>query len=276
MSESRFLPLCLAALSALAACRGEGQPSSPPQPAAPSTELEDRAAPEEPSGPLFAAGSRPRIMIVGDSIAAGPGCFKGALVEQLTENGYTELEFVGEYSDDCGAGVRHSATSCATAEQYAQAEFRMPNCRQDETFPGLQSLVATHNPDLILLQLGVNDVWNGRPVDAILATYTRLVEQARAHDPEVVLLVARIQKVQPDCDNAAVLARAEDLVEAVPGWAATVSTAASPVRVADLWTHSDWSRAETTDCVHPNEVGAQRMGRNWYEALSPLLTPDSQ
>jgi lysophospholipase L1-like esterase len=40
-----------------------------------------------------------------------------------------------------------------------------------------------------------------------------------------------------------------------------------------VWTNSDWSRAETLDCVHPNEVGAQKMGMNWFNALKTILTP---
>jgi uncharacterized ferritin-like protein (DUF455 family) len=63
-------------------------------------------------------------------------------------------------------------------------------------------------------------------------------------------------------------------VEAVPAWAEGLSTEQSPVLVADLWTNSDWSTTETLDCVHPNDVGAQRMGLNWYNALDDILSPD--
>ncbi len=122
-------------------------------------------------------------MIVGDSIAAGPGCFKKYLVQDLTANHYSKYEFVGEYTDDCGGGVRHSAVGCSTAEQYARASFTMPNCAQGKSFPGMSTLVATHKPDLIMLQLGVNDVWQGRTVDAILGSYTELVRQARSRTP---------------------------------------------------------------------------------------------
>ena len=228
--------------------------------------------PTEPvviDGPLFEPGSAPRLMIVGDSIAAGPGCFKGELLDALTEGGYSDFQFVGEYTDDCGNGVMHSAMSCSTAEQHTQAMFTMPNCRQGESFPGLAPLMTSHEPDLVMLQLGVNDVWNARAISAILADYSELVSQARAQNPAVVMLVAQIHKVQPNCDDTAVYDRAQELVEAVPAWAEGESTAESPVLVADLWTNSDFN--EASDCVHPNAVGAERMGQNWYEALSPLL-----
>lgn len=229
------------------------------------------------SGPwTFPAGvTKPKIMIVGDSISAGPGCYKKFLLKALTDNHYSSFEFIGEYTDDCGGGVRHSAVSCSTAEQYTQAMFTMPNCQQGKSFPGMSTLVTTHKPDLIMLQLGVNDVWGGKPTATILSNYAKLIEQARAQNAKVVLVVAQIQKIRPDCGtDESVTKRAEELVKAVPAWAAQQSQATSPVFVADLWTNSDWSKAETLDCVHPNDVGAERMGKNWFAALKGILKPD--
>jgi hypothetical protein len=229
------------------------------------------------SGPwTFPAGvTKPKIMIVGDSISAGPGCYKKFLLKALNDNKYTNFEFIGEYTDDCGGGVRHSAVSCSTAEQYTMATFKMPNCATDKTFPGLSTLMTTHKPDLVMLQLGVNDVWGGKTTENILGNYAKLIEQARAQNPKVVLAVARIQKIKPDCGtDETVYKRAEALVTAVPAWAQTQTQAESPVFVADLWTNSDWSRAETNDCVHPNDIGAERMGKNWYETLKTILKPD--
>lgn len=223
----------------------------------------------------FPAGvTKPRIMIVGDSISAGPGCYKKFLLKDLTDNGYSNFEFVGEYTDDCGGGVRHSAVSCSTAEQYTMPTFTMPNCFQGQSFPGMSSLVTTHKPDLIMLQLGVNDVWGGKTTENILSNYAKLIEQARAQNPKVVLVVAQIQKIRPDCsDDDSITKRAEALVNAVPAWAMAQNQAESPVFVADLWTSSDWSKSETLDCVHPNDVGAARMGLNWFNTLKNILEP---
>jgi GDSL-like Lipase/Acylhydrolase family len=227
------------------------------------------------SGPFPEGVTKPRLMIVGDSISAGPGCYKKYLQQSLTESRYTRLEFVGQYTDDCGGGVRHSAVSCSTAEQYTQATFTMPNCSQGKSFPGLATLMTAHRPDLLMLQLGVNDVWNGRPTAEILGSYRQLVEQARAQNPRIVLAIAQIQKIRPDCSSDdTVQKRAEALVMAVPAWAAQLSSAQSPIFVADLWTNSDFSKAETEDCVHPNDVGARRMASNWLATLKLILKPD--
>ena len=225
-----------------------------------------------PGGSVFGPHvTRPRIMIVGDSISAGPGCYKKYLVEKLTANGITAYEFVGQYEDTCGGGdVRHSAVSCATSQQYTQATFTLPNCAHTR-HPGMASLVASHNPDLVMIQLGVNDVWGGdAPIQPILDNYARLVEQARARNPRVVVMVAQIHKIiTDDCTNARSTTNAEALVVAIPAWAAGISTKESPVLVADLWTNSDARQAP--DCVHPNDAGARRMADNWYAALAPIL-----
>jgi lysophospholipase L1-like esterase len=122
-----------------------------------------------------------------------------------------------------------------------------------------------------MIQLGVNDVWGGdAPISSILDNYSTLLAQARAHNPQVVFMVAQIHKIiTDDCTNTQSTENAEALVMAVPAWAASESTDPSPVFVADLWTNSDPSEAD--DCVHPNDAGAQRMGLNWYNALKLIL-----
>lgn len=215
-------------------------------------------------------------MIVGDSISAGPGCYKKYLLAALNANGYSNFDFVGAYTDDCGGGVRHSARSCSTAQQYTQPNFTLAagSCNPSGTFDGLAPLATTYQPDLLMLQLGVNDVWGGRATDAILADYTALVQEARAENPNMVIVVAQIQQIRPtsDANPDAVFARAQQLIQAVPGWAQSQSRPESPVFVADLWTNSDV--AQTLDGVHPDDAGAQRMGQNWFNALKGVLRHD--
>ncbi len=226
------------------------------------------------ASPFPSSVQRPQIMIVGDSISAGPGCYKKYLLGDLNTNGYTNFDFIGEYTDDCGGGVRHSARSCSTAEQYTQPTFTLAagSCNPDGTFPGLSQLMVEYRPDLLMIQLGVNDAWGGRATDAILASYTTLVQQARAQNPNVVIAVAQIQQIRPAADGDAVFARAQQLISAVPGWALAQNQSQSPVFVADLWTSSN--PAETLDGVHPDDAGAQRMGLNWFNALRAILKPD--
>jgi len=228
------------------------------------------------ASPFPSSVTRPKIMIIGDSISAGPGCYKKYLLAELNANGYSSFDLVGAYSDDCGGGVRHSARSCSTAQQYTQVSFTLAagSCNPSGTFDGLAPLAATYQPDLLMIQLGVNDVWGGRNTDAILADYTTLVQQARAENPNIVIAVAQIQQIRPtsDANPDAVFGRAQQLIEAVPNWAQGQSLPESPIFVADLWTNSDSS--QTLDGVHPDDAGAQRMGQNWFNALMGVLSHD--
>jgi lysophospholipase L1-like esterase len=212
-------------------------------------------------------------MIVGDSISAGPGCYKGYLDEALEDDGF-DYEFVGEHSDDCGSSVRHSAVSCTTSLDFTKDNFSLLNCSA-AVHLGMSPLVEKHQPDLIMIQLGVNDVWSGdASVSGILSNYSTLLAQARAHNPKLVFVVAQIHKIiTDDCTNEASTDNAQELVMAVPEWAAMESTEMSPVFVADLWTNSDAHEAD--DCVHPNDAGARRMALNWFYALSEILPRQS-
>lgn len=215
--------------------------------------------------------SKPRVMIIGDSISAGPGCYKKHLKQNLAKDGIDNFEFVGSYTDDCGGGVMHSAVSCSTSANFLEDEFTLPNCFAEKKFAGIDTLMKDNKPDMVMMQLGVNDVWGGAtPVDYVLGNYSKLLEKMRSHNPELVLVVAQIQKIVTDnCTNQKGYENAEKLVQAVPEWAESVSTKKSPVFVADLWTNSD--PKEAGDCVHPNDAGAERMGHNWYVALKDIL-----
>ncbi len=194
----------------------------------------------------------------------------------LKDNGITNYEFVGKYNDDCGDGIKHSAISCSTSSDYTKDTFVLANASCAQTpFDGMDKLVAEFSPDLIMLQLGVNDVWDANAqIQPVLDNYTTLVEQARAHNPNIVLVVAQIQKINTQqagtpCTASDFSPKAKELVDAVPAWAQAANTDVSPVFVADLWTNSVVT--ETLDCVHPDDAGAEKMGQNWYQALKDIL-----
>jgi lysophospholipase L1-like esterase len=51
----------------------------------------------------------------------------------------------------------------------------------------------------------------------------------------------------------------------IPGWAAGLTTAQSPIVVVDQWTGFD-AVADTGDGVHPNDAGFRKMADRWYPA----------
>nr|BFE55766.1 hypothetical protein GCM10020063_002920 [Dactylosporangium thailandense] len=201
-----------------------------------------------------------RIMPLGDSITGSPGCWRALLWQQLQANGYTNIDFVGTQAPQgCsvpydGDGEGHGgALVTAVADQNQLVGW----------------LDATH-PDVVLMHFGTNDVWSNRSTDTILAAYSKLVDQMRASNPSMRVLVAQIIPMNPStCPECA--QRVVALNAAIPGWAAGKTTAASPITVVDQWTGFN-TATDTGDGVHPNDAGNQKMAARWYPALAKVLT----
>ncbi|GIE92944.1 cellulose binding domain-containing protein [Paractinoplanes rishiriensis] len=214
------------------------------------------------AGPATAA-APVRIMPLGDSITAGTGCWRAKLWRQLQTTGYTNIDFVGGVSDGggCNPGYSYdfdheghggfSATGIADANQ-------------------LPPWLAAANPDIVLVHLGTNDMWGGHiPLANKLTAFTKLVGQMRANNPNMKIIVAKIIPMSAAaCANCPA-----DVVafnNALPGWAAGLTTAASPIVLADLWTGYD-AVADNNDGVHPNDAGYTKMAAAWYPVLARVL-----
>ncbi|MFI7639014.1 cellulose binding domain-containing protein [Nonomuraea sp. NPDC049400] len=132
-------------------------------------------------------------------------------------------------------------------------------------------------PDIVLMHLGTNDMWGGfLPTGTVLAAYTKLVGQMRANNPNMKIIVAQIIPMNPSgCPTCA--ASVVALNNAIPNWAAGLSTTQSPVVVVDQWTGFN-PATDTGDGVHPNDTGFQKMADRWYPPLARVLggvTPPS-
>jgi lysophospholipase L1-like esterase/chitodextrinase len=201
-----------------------------------------------------------RIMPLGDSITGGPGCWRALLWDRLQRTGFTNIDFVGTLP---GGGCNLSNWD---GDNEGHGGFQATGIANQNQLPGW--LAATH-PDIVLMHLGTNDVWNSVPTANILTAYSTLIDQMRASNPSMKILVAQILPMTPSgctwCPGGV-----SALNSAIPGWAASKTTAQSPITVVDQFTGFD-SVADTSDGVHPNDVGFQKVSDRWYPALTPLL-----
>jgi len=213
--------------------------------------------------PALSAAAPIRIMPLGDSITAGPGCWRAKLWHQLQTTGYTNIDFVGGVSDGggCNPGYSydfdHEGHSGYSATGIAD---------QNQLPPWLDAA----KPDIVLMHLGTNDMWGGYiPLANKLAAYTKLVGQMRANNPTMKIIVAQIIPMSAAA-CATCPADVAALDQAIPGWAAGLTTTQSPIAVADLWTGYD-AVADNIDGVHPNDTGFQKMANSWYPVLTHTL-----
>lgn len=198
-----------------------------------------------------------RIMALGDSITASPGCWRAHLWKGLSDNGYTGIDFVGgQPRQGCGFA-------------YDDEHEGHPGVLATEVATQLRSWLTATDPDVVLMHLGTNDIWRNRSTEDILAAYTTLVGQMRTQEPDVTVLVAQILPMgQTGCAECG--ARVEALNAAIPDWAASITTSRSPVVVVDQWTGFS-TTTDTYDGVHPNASGDQKIATTWYRALAAAL-----
>lgn len=206
-----------------------------------------------------------RIMPLGDSITGSPGCWRALLWNRLQSTGHTDVDFVGTLPPQ-GCGVSYDG------DNEGHGGYLATNVANQNLLPGWLSATK---PDIVLMHFGTNDVWSNIAPATILSAFTTLVNQMRASNPRMKILVAQIIPMNPStCPDCA--QRAVAFNSAIPGWAAATTTEQSPITVVDQWTGFSTS-TDTYDGVHPNAAGDQKMSDKWYpplvEALSGVVQP---
>jgi lysophospholipase L1-like esterase len=211
-----------------------------------------------------AAASPVRIMPLGDSITAGPGCWRAYLWNKLQTAGYPNIDFVGTQSDggSCNPGFSYDA------DHEGHGGYSITGIANANQLP---PWLASANPDVIMVHLGTNDMWGGWiPLADKLTAYTKLIGQMRAQNPNVKIIVAQIIPMSTQaCATCPADVKAFD--EALPSWAAGLSTSQSPITIADLWSGYD-AVADNTDGTHPNTGGFKKMADSWFPAVAAVLS----
>ncbi|WP_434743168.1 cellulose binding domain-containing protein [Micromonospora sp. SH-82] len=201
-----------------------------------------------------------RVMPLGDSITGSPGCWRAILWNRLQSTGHTDVDFVGTLGPQ-GCGQPYDG------DNEGHGGYLATTVANQNLLPGW---LAATDPDIVLMHFGTNDVWSNIAPATILAAYGRLVDQMRAANPAMKVIVAKIiPMAPPTCGECG--QRVVALNSAVDAWAAGKSTAASPIVVVDQWTGFS-TAADTYDGVHPNAAGDQKIADRWYPALVAALS----
>ncbi|GIE32477.1 hypothetical protein Ait01nite_055220 [Actinoplanes italicus] len=232
-----------------AACTGGVVPSTSPS-------TPPSGSPSPSPSTSTGTGSKTRIMALGDSITGSPGCWRALLWQQLPA---AEVDFVGTLPGD-GCGFPYDG------EHDGHGGYLVTNVAGQNMLPAWLNVA---DPDVVLMHFGTNDAWSNIPATTILNAYTTLIGQMRAKNPQVKVIVAQIIPLNPstctDCGQRVVTLNA-----AIPAWAASLSTAASPVTVVDQWTGFN-TTTDTYDGVHPNDAGNVKIAARWLPAVQAAL-----
>jgi lysophospholipase L1-like esterase len=194
-----------------------------------------------------------RIMPLGDSITKGLGSstmdgYRADLSARLTAAG-VDHDFVGTAQDGIGTDTDHEGHS---------------GWRIDQVHAQVTDWMQATAPDVVLLNLGTNDALQNYQTDAAPARLSLLIDAILASSPTVRVVVAKlvISHLPP---RPWVTPAVHHLNTAVP---TVVQTKGARVSLADL---SRVSWRNTTDGVHPNDLGYRQIAFQWFQALRPVL-----
>ncbi len=195
-----------------------------------------------------------RILPLGDSITEGKWqrpSYRPALWQRLHERG-CQVDFVG--SQGGPAGELH----------YDDDHEGHWGWRTDEIAAGLPDWLPRRGPNIALVHLGTNDVLQDVPTPVALAHLRTILEQLRASNPHITILLAQVIPAHPSRDAGIAALNA-----GIAALAAAEDTQASRIRVVDL--HTGYDRALNYDGLHPDARGAALIAQRWHDALAPLL-----
>lgn len=204
-----------------------------------------------------------RILLVGDSVtqgSAGDWTWRYRLWQHLAAAGVA-VDFVGPRAD-----LYDNLTDEHGSTAYADRDFDRDHAArwgmQVEVLDvPIEQLVAAHQPDVVVEMLGFNDLYAQRSPAAVAARIGRLVDDARAADPTVDLVLAEAsQSWYPPVP---------ELNGRLSGVATAATTPESRVVVAATATGHD-ELDDTWDGSHPNARGEVRIAWAVADALHGL------
>ncbi|KAF8646664.1 hypothetical protein AX16_007162 [Volvariella volvacea WC 439] len=211
------------------------------------------------SGLLTCVLAQVRIMPLGDSITGSPGCWRATLYNNLRSSGFTNIDMVGSLPDP-GCGVQYDG------DNEGHGGYLATNIANQNQLVGW---LASTRPDIVMMHLGTNDVWNNVATSNIITAFSKLVDQMRASNPNMKILVAQIIPMNwfscSDCNNRVIA-----LNNAIVTWAPTKNATNSPITIVDQYTGFN-AASDTIDGVHPNDSGNAKIAQKWLAPLQAAI-----
>ncbi len=219
-----------------------------------------------------------KIMPLGDSITDGfttEGGYRTTLCALLEKNGYAErVSFCGSQSSGDCYDPRHEGHPGWSTVNIDPADGGSPNSEpRDGITERLGEWLAV-KPDVVMLQIGTNDIINDYKLDELPARLERIVDTVLAALPEDgTLFLATIpymdgtkhQYILPEFNAADMDRRVEEYNRHVR------QIAAERERVILAEINSVLTKHDLTDGVHPTPEGYRKMGVFWFNTVKQII-----
>lgn len=212
-----------------------------------------------------------KIMPMGDSFTFGTidnpvgneatyGGYRHKLYDLLTANG-KNFDFVGPQSmgdfssDNQNAGFPGAVSDKRKVTSYPS--WSSPSQVQD-MYSNIDNWMDTYNPDIILMMIGINDVFSGFGISNQQAALAQeqIWDRIYAKNPNAIIFVGRNEGM-PTLNS-----ELEPRVQ---------STANSGREIYLVDPHAGWNNSTMKKGNHPNILGYDTMGQNWYNIIKDFL-----
>lgn len=219
------------------------------------------ATPAGPAGPA-------RVMLLGDSVthgSTGDWTWRYRLWQHLQGAG-GGVDFVGPDTETAGYGGGPAG--------YADPAFDTDHAamwgrQAAEGVAIVGGLVEEYRPDVLVVNLGVNDLtWGGADVSATVDLLEQLVVTAQAVAPDIEVVVGELPQEWLMIGPYGSEPRVAQVNELLPAMVAGVSTETSRVVLAE--TAAGLTSADSYDWLHPTAAGEVKIAAAVADALAVL------
>jgi lysophospholipase L1-like esterase len=208
-----------------------------------------------------------KVMPLGDSITSGTDAwasYRCLLYRDLVARGYN-IDFIGSIH---GQMRNEQPPPEGCRDNFDWDHEGHSGYRIDDILPLLPDWLNANRPDIVLLHLGTVDFLSGETGDSTLSGISQVIDQLRAANPRVKILLAQI--IPARWGGTAYDAVIAEYNARLPALAISKSQAYSPILVVDQF--SDFNPAsDTHDGVHPNASGEQKIAARWAPAFEQII-----
>jgi lysophospholipase L1-like esterase len=222
-----------------------------------------------------------KILCLGNSITNGTSkynSYRRDLWKMLHDDNYN-FDFIGSWSKhhwggempDADFDMDHDGHSGWTFPQILKA----PDW--DSSRGNLYQWTKTYAPDIVLIELGTNDVFQCVSVQESMNAFATATKLLRQKNKNVKIFVAQIPPLgkqwapQMLChDSISYAQRILNYNDTIARFAKQLTTKASPVIVVDQYTGVN-PATDMYDDIHPNDKGELEMAKRWFAAIKQYV-----
>ncbi len=222
------------------------------------------------------------ILALGNSITNGTSMYNSYRrpLWQLLHTANYNIDFIGSWDKHHMGGnmpdpdfdMDHDGHSGWTAHHILEP----PDW--DKQRGNIDQWLTGYKPDIVLIELGTNDVFQCVAVVSAMNDLSRIIDKLRAKNSSVKVLMAKIPPLGSQwspkklCGTDTAYGQAIDIFNrSIVSLARSKTMRQSPVIIVDQFTGVD-PATDMYDDIHPNEKGEAKMAERWYRALQPFLT----